>query len=74
VYDEPLKLNELRTTSSSTRPVRQADAADHARRQAAPLVRNMIYDGVLSQLLSIDMAQMEKALRKQLARSRRRST
>jgi 2-oxoglutarate ferredoxin oxidoreductase subunit alpha len=32
------------------------------------LVRNMIYDGVLSRLLSIDMGQMEKALRKQLGK------
>ena len=35
------------------------------------LVRNMIYDGVLSRLLSIDMAQMEKALRKQLGKKQK---
>ena len=32
------------------------------------LVKNMIYDGVLSKLLGIDMAQMEQALRRQLGK------
>ena len=32
------------------------------------LVRNMIYDGVLSRLLGIEMAEMEKALAKQLGK------
>ncbi len=32
------------------------------------LVRNMVYDGVLARLLGIDMAQMEAALTRQLAR------
>jgi 2-oxoglutarate ferredoxin oxidoreductase subunit alpha len=32
------------------------------------LVRNMIYDGVLSSLLSIDLGEMEKALNKQLGK------
>ena len=35
------------------------------------LVRNMVYDGVLSRLLSIDMGQMEKALRKQLGKKQK---
>src|SRR6185437_3650292 len=32
------------------------------------LVKNMIYDGVLSKLLGIEMAEMEKALRKQFGK------
>jgi 2-oxoglutarate ferredoxin oxidoreductase subunit alpha len=32
------------------------------------LVRNMIYDGILAQLLGIDLAHMEKALNKQLGK------
>ena len=32
------------------------------------LVRNMVYDGVLSKLLAIDTGQMEKALRKQMGK------
>ena len=35
------------------------------------LVRNMVYDGVLSRLLSIDMGQMEKALRKQMGKKQK---
>src|SRR6187397_845671 len=62
VYDEPLKLNELRTDLIFY-PVPFA--------KLRRLVRNMIYDGVLSRLLSIDMAQMEKALRKQLGKKQK---
>src|SRR6266508_3353710 len=69
VYDEPLKLNELRTDlvfypvpfDKLITPITH-DA------KLRRLVRNMIYDGVLSRLLSVDMAQMEKALRKQLGK------
>jgi 2-oxoglutarate/2-oxoacid ferredoxin oxidoreductase subunit alpha len=35
------------------------------------LVRNMIYDGVLAHLLGIDLAEMEKALTRQLARKQK---
>ena len=69
VYDEPLKLKELRSDlvfypvpfDKLITPITH-DA------KLRRLVRNMIYDGVLSQLLSIDLSQMEKALRKQLGR------
>ncbi len=69
VYDEPLKLQELRTDLVFY-PVPFdkliADVTKDAKLRR--LVRNMIYDGVLSRLLSIDMGQMEKALKKQLGR------
>jgi len=69
VYDEPLKLNELRDDvvfypvpfDQLIKPITH-DA------KLRRLVRNMIYDGILSRLLSVDMAQMEKALRKQLGK------
>src|ERR1700704_2334609 len=69
VYDEPLKLNTLRTDlvfypvpfDKLVVPV----CPDAKLRR---LVRNMIYDGVLAKLLGIDMALMEKALTKQLGR------
>jgi 2-oxoglutarate ferredoxin oxidoreductase subunit alpha len=69
VYDEPLKLKDLRSDvifypvpfDKLITPITH-DA------KLRRLVRNMIYDGVLSRLLSIDMEQIEKALRKQLGK------
>jgi 2-oxoglutarate ferredoxin oxidoreductase subunit alpha len=69
VYDEPLKLDQLRTDLTFY-PV----PFDKIVAQVCPdaklrrLVRNMIYDGVLSSLLSIDLGEMEKALNKQLGK------
>src|SRR5512137_374338 len=69
VYDEPLKLNEVRSDllfypvpfDEIVKPI----CPDAKLRR---LVRNMIYDGVLSKLLGIEMAEMEKALSKQLGK------
>ena len=69
VYDEPLKLNALRTDlvfypvpfDKLVGPV----CPDAKLRR---LVRNMIYDGVLAKLLGIDMALMEKALSRQFGK------
>jgi 2-oxoglutarate ferredoxin oxidoreductase subunit alpha len=69
VYDEPLKLNALRNDltfypvpfDALVKPV----CPDAKLRR---LVRNMIYDGILANLLGIDLAYMEKALGKQLGR------
>jgi 2-oxoglutarate ferredoxin oxidoreductase subunit alpha len=69
VYDEPLKLNTLRTDL-----VFYAVPFDALVKAACPdaklrrLVRNMIYDGVLAKLLGIDLALMEKALGRQLGK------
>lgn len=72
VYDEPLKLKELRSDVVFY-PVPFDKLIGDITKDAKlrRLVRNMIYDGVLSRLLSIDMAQMEKALRKQLGRKQK---
>jgi 2-oxoglutarate/2-oxoacid ferredoxin oxidoreductase subunit alpha len=69
VYDEPLKLDALRADLifypvPFDKIVAQVCPDAKLRR----LVRNMIYDGVLSTLLSIELGEMEKALNKQLGR------
>jgi 2-oxoglutarate/2-oxoacid ferredoxin oxidoreductase subunit alpha len=69
VYDEPLKLNALRSDlifypvpfDALVKPV----CPDAKLRR---LVRNMIYDGILAKMLGIDLAFMEKALGKQLGK------
>ncbi len=72
VYDEPMKLNELRQDlvfyPVPFDKLMQPITHDAKLRR---LVRNMVYDGVLSRLLSIDMGQMEKALRKQLGKKQK---
>src|ERR1044072_7469733 len=71
-YDEPLKLNELRTDlvfyPVPFDKLMQPITHDAKLRR---LVRNMVYDGVLSRLLSIDMGQMEKALKKQMGKKQK---
>jgi 2-oxoglutarate ferredoxin oxidoreductase subunit alpha len=69
VYDEPLKLNALRSDlvfypvpfDKLVTPV----CPDAKLRR---LVRNMIYDGVLAKLLGIDLKYMEQGLNKQLGK------
>jgi 2-oxoglutarate/2-oxoacid ferredoxin oxidoreductase subunit alpha len=69
VYDEPLKLNALRSDlifypvpfDALVKPV----CPDAKLRR---LVRNMIYDGILAKMLGIDLELMEKALGKQLGK------
>ena len=69
IYDEPLKLNELRSdVIFYPVPFDKLISPITTDAKLRRLVRNMIYDGVLSKLLSIDMGQMEKALRKQLGK------
>ncbi len=69
LYDEPLKLSTLRNDlifypAPFDRIV--GDVCKDAKLRR--LVKNMIYDGVLSKLLNIDLAQMEHALKKQLGK------
>jgi 2-oxoglutarate/2-oxoacid ferredoxin oxidoreductase subunit alpha len=69
LYDEPLKLRDLRqdlTFYSVPYDRIVAEVCKDAKLRR--LVKNMIYDGVLSRLLGVDMAQMEHALRKQLGK------
>jgi len=69
VYDEPLKLNTLRTDLTFYPvPFDKLVAPVCPDAKLRRLVRNMIYDGILAKLLGIDMLLMEKALGKQLGR------
>jgi 2-oxoglutarate/2-oxoacid ferredoxin oxidoreductase subunit alpha len=69
VYDEPLKLNTLRDDLVFYPvPFDKLVAAVCPDAKLRKLVRNMIYDGVLARLLHIDLAQMERALGRQLAK------
>ena len=69
LYDEPLKLNELRTDLTFYPvPFDKIVAGVCTDAKLRRLVKNMIYDGVLSELLGIDMGEMEKALRKQFGK------
>src|SRR6185436_5153475 len=69
LYDEPLKLSAVRDdlvfyAVPFDKIVAQVCHDAKLRR----LVKNMIYDGVLSKLLNIDLAEMEHALRRQLGK------
>jgi 2-oxoglutarate ferredoxin oxidoreductase subunit alpha len=69
VYDEPLKLNTLRTDLIFYPvPFDKLVAPVCPDAKLRRLVRNMIYDGIMARLLGIDLELMEKALAKQLGR------
>jgi 2-oxoglutarate ferredoxin oxidoreductase subunit alpha len=69
LYDEPLKLNALRSDLVFYPvPFDKIVAEVCTDAKLRRLVKNMIYDGVLSRLLGIEMPEMEKALRKQFGR------
>ena len=66
VYDEPLQLNTLRDDLHFYPvPFDKLVAPVCPDAKLRKLVRNMIYDGVVAQLLSIDMQEIRKALVKQ---------
>ncbi len=69
VYDEPLALNALRhDLTFYPVPFDRLVAEFCKDARLRRLVKNMIYDGVLSTLLGIDIAEMEHALRRQLGK------
>jgi 2-oxoglutarate/2-oxoacid ferredoxin oxidoreductase subunit alpha len=66
VYDEPLKLSELRTDLHFYPvPFDKLVAPVCPEARLRKLVRNMIYDGVLAHLLEIDIEEVHRALGKQ---------
>jgi 2-oxoglutarate/2-oxoacid ferredoxin oxidoreductase subunit alpha len=72
VYDEPLKLNALRSDLVFYPvPFDKLVAPVCPDAKLRRLVRNMIYDGVLAKLLGIDLRYMEQGLNKQLGRKGR---
>ncbi len=69
LYDEPLRLAALRDDLTFYPvPFDKLVAPICPDAKLRKLVRNMIYDGVLSRLLGIDLAEMERALAKQFGR------
>jgi 2-oxoglutarate ferredoxin oxidoreductase subunit alpha len=69
LYDEPLKLNELRSDLTFYAvPYDKITAAVCPESKLRKLVRNMVYVGVVAKLVNLDMAEVEKALRRQFAK------
>ena len=68
LYDEPLGLDKLRNDLTFySVPYDKLVAPVCPEAKLRKLVKNMIYVGVVAKLLDIDMAQVEKAIRKQFA-------
>ncbi len=69
IYDEPLQLGVFRDDLTFYPvPFDKLVAPVCPDAKLRKLVRNMIYDGVLSRLLGIELAEMERALGKQLGK------
>jgi 2-oxoglutarate ferredoxin oxidoreductase subunit alpha len=69
VYDEPLKLNALRTDLHFYPvPFDKLVGPVCPEAKLRKLVRNMIYDGVVAHLLGLDMEEVRKALVKQFGK------
>src|SRR5436853_3164863 len=74
VYDEPLKLNALRSDLHFYPvPFDKLVGPVCPEAKLRKLVRNMIYDGILSWLLSIDMEEVHRALFKQFGKRKDKS-
>ena len=71
VYDEPLKLNELRSDLHFYPvPFDKLVGPVCPEAKLRKLVRNMIYDGVLARLLEIEMEEVHTALVKQFGKKK----
>jgi 2-oxoglutarate/2-oxoacid ferredoxin oxidoreductase subunit alpha len=71
VYDEPLKLNQLRSDLHFYPvPFDKLVAPVCPEAKLRKLVRNMIYDGVVARLLSIEMEEVRVALVKQFGKKK----
>jgi 2-oxoglutarate ferredoxin oxidoreductase subunit alpha len=69
LYDEPLALHKLRDdVLFYAVPYDKIVAAVCPEAKLRKLVKNMVYVGVVAQLLEIDMGEVEKAIRKQFAK------
>ncbi|MDP9049221.1 MAG: 2-oxoacid:acceptor oxidoreductase subunit alpha [Acidobacteriota bacterium] len=69
IYDESLKLNELRSDLAFYAvPFDQLAATTGAEAKLRKLVKNMVYVGVAAKILAIDMDFVEKTVRKQFAK------
>jgi 2-oxoglutarate/2-oxoacid ferredoxin oxidoreductase subunit alpha len=69
LYDEPLALHKLRSDLIFySVPYDKIVAAVCPEAKLRKLVKNMVYVGVVAQLLEIEMGEVEKAIRKQFAK------
>src|SRR3954454_12808915 len=69
LYDEPLKLSSMRDDLIFySVPYDKIVAPVCPEAKLRKLVKNMIYVGVVAKLLDLDMAEVDKALRKQFAK------
>ena len=69
LYDEPLALHKLRDDLIFySVPYDKLVAVVCPEAKLRKLVKNMVYVGVVAQLLTIEMAEVEKAIRKQFAK------
>src|SRR3984885_5908265 len=69
IYDESLKLSELRNdVSFYSVPFDQLAATTGADAKLRKLIKNMVYVGVAAWVLKIDMEEVEKTVRKQFAK------
>ena len=69
LYDEPLNLSSLRNDLAFYAvPYDKLVATVCPEAKLRKLVKNMIYVGVVAKLLDLDMAEVEKAIRKQFAK------
>ena len=72
IYDEGLKLNELRKdVTFYPVPFDKLAAETGAEAKIRKLIKNMVYVGVAAQLLSIDTPTVEKAVRQQFAKKQK---
>jgi 2-oxoglutarate/2-oxoacid ferredoxin oxidoreductase subunit alpha len=68
LYDEPLNLSKLRSdVTFYSAPFDKLVAPVCPEAKLRKLVKNMVYVGVMAKLLEVDMAEVEKAIRKQFA-------
>src|SRR5205807_10631474 len=72
LYDEPLKLNELRSDLTFyAAPYDKLVATVCPEAKLRKLVKNMIYVGVAAQLLGLDVQMAEESLRKQFKKKQK---
>jgi 2-oxoglutarate/2-oxoacid ferredoxin oxidoreductase subunit alpha len=75
LYDEPLALDKLRNDLIFySVPYDKLVAAVCPEAKLRKLVKNMVYVGVVAQLLEIEMGEVEKAIRKQFAKKVKAAT
>jgi 2-oxoglutarate ferredoxin oxidoreductase subunit alpha len=71
VYDEPMKLNELRSDLHFYPvPFDKLVAPVCPEAKLRKLVRNMIYDGIVARILGIEMDEVHRALAKQFGKKK----